>query len=327
MEATDRNDLGGDLIAPKAGSAGQSVWHYELVSHTKPGDIVFHWHTKMHSAPALVGWSEVIGPIRTEDYTWVPHAGTAAATSAGPQPNWMMPLGGITLLDKPITIRDIEELRQEILEVRSALESEHGAPIYYPFNGYGTENIRAAQAYFSKLPRALVELLAQRFDLELTTSGEGIEPDPKVILDEPGVPPKPGQGYMLDAAKRSAVESWAVSRAVNFYKGVGATNITVLGKPYDIRLTLDGEEVHVEVKGSTGLADSVLVTVNEVTHARTYPRVELVVVDSIAWEADEDGTIHASGGRLRHWGEWQVPDESLAAKAFRHDLGPGAVEH
>lgn len=327
MEATDRADLGGDLKAPQFGSGGQSVWHYELVSHTQPGDIVFHWHTKMFSAPALVGWSEVIGPLRVEDYEWVPHAGTAAATSHGPQPNWMMPLGGITLLDTPITIRDIEELRDEVLAIRDALQEQHGTPVYYPFNGYGSDSIRAAQAYFSKLPRSLVELLASRFDLELSPAGGSLEPDPIPGAMTPGLSQKAGQGYMLDAAKRGAVESWAVKRAVEFYKGKMATNIEVLGKPYDLRLQIAGEEVHIEVKGSTGEADAVLVTINEVTHARTYSRVELVVVDCIEWAADADGTVHASGGRLRHWPKWEVSDESLAAKAFRHELPPGGIEH
>lgn len=41
-----------------------------------------------------------------------------------------------------------------------------------------------------------------------------------------------------------------------------------LGKPYDLRCTRGTEERHVEVKGTTGAATSVELTINEVLHAR-----------------------------------------------------------
>lgn len=49
---------------------------------------------------------------------------------------------------------------------------------------------------------------------------------------------------------RVVAERHAVNRAVDFYAALGATDIEELGKPYDLRLLLNGRELHVEVKGS-----------------------------------------------------------------------------
>ena len=117
MEITDRTDLGGGLRAPKVGTDGKPVWHYEMVSHTKPGDIVFHWHRGL-GRPGIVGWSKVVGPLQETLDMWTPHAGSGAIN--GPevsQPNWLMPLGGLHLLDRPITGDEIVDMRGEVLAV------------------------------------------------------------------------------------------------------------------------------------------------------------------------------------------------------------------
>lgn len=117
MEATDREVLGDDLRAPKGGSADQPVWHYDLVSLTRPGDIVFHYHTTLFDRPALVGWSEVVGPLREELHAWVGHAGPGGSTEE--KPNWIMPLSGIHWFDEPIGIGALTEIRAEVLDVRA----------------------------------------------------------------------------------------------------------------------------------------------------------------------------------------------------------------
>lgn len=43
--------------------------------------------------------------------------------------------------------------------------------------------------------------------------------------------------------------------------------LTEVGKPYDLRALKDGDELHVEVKGSSQPADDVELTINEVRHA------------------------------------------------------------
>jgi len=43
MEITDRENLGANLIAPTLAKGDKENFSYTLVSHVKPGDVVFHW--------------------------------------------------------------------------------------------------------------------------------------------------------------------------------------------------------------------------------------------------------------------------------------------
>ncbi|TDL45116.1 protein NO VEIN domain-containing protein [Microbacterium oleivorans] len=315
MEATDRATLGEDLRAPLTGQEGRGVWHYSLVSYTRPGDIVFHWHTTLYDRPAIVGWSTVLGPLREEEHEWTPHAGQLT-TPAGARPNWVVPLGGIHYLDEPISLADIEASRSRVLGIRDDVESVHGTPTYFPFNGYGANGIRAAQAYLTKMPHALVELLSSLHGVELGTEDDpGIEMTPSATDMRSG-----GQGFLRDTARKLAIEQHAIGMAVEHYRTLGATEVEILGKPYDIRLRLDGEEVHVEVKGSGNGVAEVLVTRNEVHHARTFARTELVVVDGIDWQREEAGEITTVGGRLRRWPSWSPSDASLTPMTYVHAL-------
>jgi len=315
MEITDRATLGEDLRAPISGREGREVWHYSLVSHTQPGDVVFHWHTTLHDRPALVGWSTVLGPLREESHEWTPHAGSLL-TAEGARPNWVMPLGGVHYLDAPISLAEIEAMRADVLRVREELEAERGTPSYFPFTKYGAVNLRAAQAYLTKLPRQLVDLLAGRYSLELGDEALSLGDTPPTAPD----PRSGGQGFLRDTARKLAIERHAVARAIEHYQALGAQDIEVLGKPYDLRVLVDGQEVHVEVKGSGGELTEILVTRNEVAHARSYARVELVVVDAIEWRRDASEQIVTSGGRLRHWASWRPTDASLTPVAFSHEL-------
>lgn len=318
MEATNREVLGEDLRAPLTGQGGREIWHYRLVSHTQPGDIVFHWHTELYDRPALIGWSTVLGPLREEEHEWTPRAGRPN-TRAVARPNWVMPLGGIHFLDEPISIAEFERLRYDVLGIRAGLEAAHGKPTYFPFNGYGRENLRAAQAYLTKMPRALVKLFSSHYAAELDADSDALGADTPGAADLRSG----GQGFLRDTARKLAIEQHAVTRAIEHYRGMGATHIEVLGKPYDIRLQLRGEEVHVEVKGSGNEVTDVLVTRNEVEHARTFARTELVVVDAIEWERSDTGEVKTMGGRLRHWPIWRPSDSSLTPMTYAHTLQQG----
>jgi Protein NO VEIN, C-terminal len=96
---------------------------------------------------------------------------------------------------------------------------------------------------------------------------------------------------------------------------VGAT------RSYDLHATRGDEVLHIEVKGSTQAADSVELTVNEVTHARQ-DNTDLVVVDQITYVRLDDGTIHGTDGRMRLWSTWQPAKPDLDPTRFRYRLPP-----
>ena len=93
-----------------------------------------------------------------------------------------------------------------------------------------------------------------------------------------------------------------------------------LGKPYDIKLKLDGEERHVEVKGSSLTIETVELAINEVMHATDFQPTDLIVVDGIDWKREASGKITTSGGRLRSWTGWAPLTEDLAARKFAYSL-------
>lgn len=313
MEVTDREDLGSDLRAPKSDRNGKPKWHYELVRKVQPGDIVFHWHRTFHGSPAIVGWSRAIGPLETIYAPWSPRTSPQQAPAAIVE-NWRMPLGNTHLLDRPITREVLLTARNQIVSLEDQLKGDVPGFRYYPFIRYGG-SLRAQQAYLTKFPRELLSILGPLGDLELNHLD--------VTSIDHGIPPRgarTSQGFLRDAKLKHAIESHAVSVAIDFYKRRGATSIQVLGKPYDIRLMLDGIERHIEVKGSSTLVEKVMLTRNEVEHARSRSTsVDLFVVDDISWES-VNNDFETTGGRIRLWKDWAPIEERLSPISYTYAL-------
>jgi hypothetical protein len=86
-------------------------------------------------------------------------------------------------------------------------------------------------------------------------------------------------------------------------------------KPYDFHC-LDGEEeLFVEVKATTGDGSSVVLTRNEVDHARVnYPRTALAVVSRITPPGADGGA--ATGGVLRFVVPWEIDESRLSVVSY-----------
>ncbi|MEW2548004.1 DUF3883 domain-containing protein [Streptomyces sp. NPDC047002] len=128
-----------------------------------------------------------------------------------------------------------------------------------------------------------------------------------------------GTGFVSDPKIRKAVELHAEDLAVAHYKGQGWT-VTRMGRPYDLHCTRKSEERHVEVKGTTGAAASVDLTINEVQHARD-PRhtVDLYVVSDI--KVDVRNKSYAThGGRVLHLLDWSPADGDLRPRNLDYSL-------
>jgi hypothetical protein len=309
----DSAGLGEFLRAPKAAGGGNSSWSYDLTAHVQPGDRVFHWHLTPSGEPGIVGWSEATGPLGSIDWSWQAR-GTRGRERGAPTvgPAWNMPLANYEELDVPLTRSALNERHEDVLEVIDDISRIHAKPIYAPFQNYGGRELRAQQAYLTKFPAALVALL---FELP--------------VADSPAMPSAPsrkprasrGQGILADAAKRSALERHAVRMAIEHYRAMGATSIEELGKPYDLRVILNGIERHVEVKGSMGQAiDSVQLTQGEVDHAEAYQPTDLFVVDSISARLGSDGALETSGGVTRIWLKWAPESLALRPTHLRYKL-------
>jgi hypothetical protein len=76
----------------------------------------------------------------------------------------------------------------------------------------------------------------------------------------------------MDPAVRKAIEDAAQDRLMNYYRDRGwAVTDTRLNRPYDAVADNGTERIYLEAKGTQSGGDSVIVTRNEVHHARQHP--------------------------------------------------------
>jgi hypothetical protein len=126
-----------------------------------------------------------------------------------------------------------------------------------------------------------------------------------------------GQGFQAAVAARRTIEMHAMARAITHYEAMGYVVEDVSAtSSYDLRCRGNDKEVHVEVKGTTTTGAWVLLTANEVAHARAqHPDCDLFVVSGIQVDAE---TLEISGpGTATVWEQWVVDDGRLDAIAYQ----------
>lgn len=125
------------------------------------------------------------------------------------------------------------------------------------------------------------------------------------------------QGYELSPKRRKAVESHAMKRAAKAYPGAEDTSKT---KSFDLRAHDGTTEVRIEVKGTLGTGEQVILTTNEIQNARGDGwRTDLFIVSGIKLE-ERDGQFIASGGRTRVIRGWRPLDEDLTPTQYRYKV-------
>lgn len=318
MEITNRTDLGANLWAPQIGDNGREYWSYSLVKHVRPGDIVLHWSKQ--AGPAMIAYSHVTGPYEVSQITWQSR-GTYGRTRpvSGEEPGWLAPLSGATTLRSPVTQQRLREFEEQIRQIRNELAKSINGPLYFPFALSDRRPVRAAQGYLTKIPYDLVSEIPELSELlDIARSEPGDAPGP------PRRAPTRGQnlhgGRQSDSEVRRAIEHHAVETVMTLYDDDGY-EVEDVGdyKSWDITGWKDGEEVHIEVKGSAGLRTGIDLTEGEVRHAEDFEMTHLVIVDGIDWTRTEAG-IKCSGGRVRRCKPWVANRSTLIPTTYRYPL-------
>ncbi len=332
LEITDREGLGVDLHAPQVDGSGRANWTYDLVRYVEPGDVVLHWHKDLVGRPAIVGYSEAVGPVGASEIVWQARGtrGRARGPAVAPVPSWVMPLRDYTPLAEPVDQDVLRRVEPDVRDSFARLAELYGGSLYFPFAFSDRRPIRTAQGYLVKFP---VELLGVIPGLGQVPTG------PRRPPAAPGSGERPsregstktrrsarGAGYIADAVLRRALERHAVAQATAYYfrqgwrvKDVGST------ESYDLLLIdpTGGPDRHVEVKGSSQKASEVELTVAEVKHSRDDTvSCDLFVVDCIEYSPDGLGGYTVWGGQQRVWPDWQAGDEALSPTRYRYTV-PG----
>ena len=129
------------------------------------------------------------------------------------------------------------------------------------------------------------------------------------------------QGFGLTPQLRRAVEKYAVNAAIDYFREAGWLNIQDVGDfaSYDLTMVRDGMVHIVEVKGTTGFGDNIILTRNEVSvHKEYYPRNALVVVSQIKILASDPPKL--DGGKVQAIQPWSLVEEWLEAMTFTYGV-------
>lgn len=87
---------------------------------------------------------------------------------------------------------------------------------------------------------------------------------------------------------------------------------------YDLICRRGLEVKHVEVKGTTSDGADVILTPNEVAHARRLEHVALFILSNVLVERADDGAATATGGVRHIYDPWHIDDGTLIPLGFRY---------
>ena len=204
-----------------------------------------------------------------------------------------------------------------------------GQPIYFPWIPY-QDTLRTFQSYLVKMPREAIRLFpqlramvdqakSQAPGLVLTSPAEQAE---EAVKDAAGKVARRGrgQGFQLDQEVKVAVEALAMNMATAFYSKTWDVEDVHGTKSYDLICRRGDEVKHVEVKGTTTDGAEVILTPNEVRHAREHPCAALFVVSDITVERAEDGTVITTEGKQHLYDPWHLDDGTLKPLGFRYQV-------
>lgn len=130
-----------------------------------------------------------------------------------------------------------------------------------------------------------------------------------------------GQRFSINADMRRAIEQYAMQKAKAFYEEQGWIVSDVSSThPYDLLCQADtGEELYVEVKGTTSDGTQILLTANEVRHAHDhYPKVALFILSRI--QVDPTSIEKPQAGEMQMLEPWDINEGTLSPLAFTYNL-------
>ncbi|MFJ1927966.1 MrcB family domain-containing protein [Streptomyces sp. NPDC088131] len=213
--------------------------------------------------------------------------------------------------------------------------------------GYGPGNVVAISYERDHLPGAevliadllfMTSLLSTVYTEERLTSHVPGDPAPEVLEAEQSAartagrrtaggarPRRSGQGFLLTAGERKAIELHSVRMATEHFESEGWSVKDVGAKEsFDLLLSRGDEQCRAEVKGTTSAGTDVILTRAEVEKQRKYyPHNALVVVHSI--KLDRTGPEPTTrGGALHCTSPWAVHHEDLSVISYAYRTRVGA---
>lgn len=199
-----------------------------------------------------------------------------------------------------------------------AYEASTALAVKYPQNGIPDDaQLKDDVLFFASL---LGDLYRREMQIPIPI---GVPPEIQELDDAvakaAGKKGRGGQGFRLNVAHRKAIELRAMDLAKLELESRGCVNIrnTSQGNPFDYQCSLDGDEIFVEVKGTTSSGEVVILTRGEVElHREKFPRNMLILVHGIQLTGESFDI--ATGGEVRVLSPWTISDDSLKVVAYNY---------
>jgi hypothetical protein len=131
------------------------------------------------------------------------------------------------------------------------------------------------------------------------------------------------QEFRVSPEERIVIERYAMAKATAYYQARGWSVEDVSDREsYDLRCQrVSSAELRVEVKGTTSDGAAILLTRNEVAHARQYfPNVALFVVAGIQLVDTDTTGLAATGGTELVLHPWKIDDSHLTPISFSYSV-------
>lgn len=188
----------------------------------------------------------------------------------------------------------------------------------------------ASRGGSSRRLRLLIRSPVPAADLETVIAGSGAVPEVDAVHEVIEVAAggrhggRRGQGFLLSPAIKDAVERHAMERAIQRYSQDWHVVDVHARESYDLRCERGAAVLHVEVKGTMGSGEAVIITPAELAHARRHhPNTELFVLSDIAVEGNgAAGPPVATGGIVHRYPGWGMDDSRLRALGYLYSLLP-----
>lgn len=130
-----------------------------------------------------------------------------------------------------------------------------------------------------------------------------------------------GQGFQSSPEARRAIELRAMKLATEHFceQGWQVEDVSKY-ESYDLLCTRLNEELYVEVKGTTSAGVDVMLTAQEVIHAKQhYPKTALLVVSQIKLINSASG-LEAIEGQKKLYQPWLIDDDRLRALSYKYQV-------
>ncbi|WCI09644.1 DUF3883 domain-containing protein [Arthrobacter sp. OVS8] len=190
---------------------------------------------------------------------------------------------------------------------------------YFPFNRHSTVGLKPNEGYLFKLPRQVIAAVPELLPAsDWAGFDHPLEVSP--VVGNNGARQRYA-GFCADPVVKKAIEMQAVRQAMAHFESAGY-DVQDVGafESYDLRAVRGNEVRYVEVKGSQGAVDKVILTRNEVAHANEYGPTDLIIVAEIGWEPRLDGSVLTSDGIMSVYPDWRPSPENLKPLSYEYFL-------